>query len=133
MANLLRLNLATPEQSVFTDDVKMVVAPAAEGDIGILPHHTTIITILRAGIIEVHQADGEVTKYYANNGYLSMMNNNCTILAQTLVEKSALSKELLQNQITELQQKISNMQDETQIELLQMRLVEAENAILLVY
>jgi F-type H+-transporting ATPase subunit epsilon len=133
MLELLHLELVTPEKSIFVDEVRMVVAPAAEGDIGILPRHATIMAMLRAGMIEVHDANGDVSKYYTDGGYVSMINNTCIILAEALVVESALSKELLQANIAELKQKIAHEKcDDLKIFELQRRIIEAENALLLV-
>ncbi len=84
MAELLHLELVTPERRVFADDVRMVVAPALEGDVGILPHHSAMTAMLRTGVIEVHDSNGAVQKYHSNGGYVSVMNNNCIILADSL-------------------------------------------------
>jgi F-type H+-transporting ATPase subunit epsilon len=131
MSELLHLELVTPEKMLLSDQVKMVVAPSSEGDIGILPHHSTIIAMLQAGVIEVHDSNGGVQKYYADGGYVSMVNNQCIILAEEVVPLENLTKAAIKAQISEFIQKIATETcDDATKEKLQMRLVEAENALL---
>ena len=49
----LHLEVITPERPVYEDDVDMVVAPASEGYVGILPHHAPLFTTLGPGEFKV--------------------------------------------------------------------------------
>ena len=55
MANTLKLEIATPDAMVYSDDVDMVILPGAEGQLGILPHHIRLITQLVPGEIIVRK------------------------------------------------------------------------------
>ncbi len=55
----LQLEIVTPERSVFTDAVDMVVVPGVDGQLGILPHHTKLISALGTGELRIKQAGSE--------------------------------------------------------------------------
>jgi F-type H+-transporting ATPase subunit epsilon len=55
----LRLEVVTPERVVYTDDVDMVIAPATEGYVGILPHHAPLLTTLGPGEFRVKKGGVE--------------------------------------------------------------------------
>ena len=55
----LRLEIITPERVVYTDDVDMVIAPASEGYVGILPHHAPLLTTLGPGEFRVKKGGVE--------------------------------------------------------------------------
>jgi F-type H+-transporting ATPase subunit epsilon len=55
----IRLEVVTPEKAVLTDDVDMVIAPASEGYVGILPHHTPLITTLGPGELRIKKGGVE--------------------------------------------------------------------------
>jgi F-type H+-transporting ATPase subunit epsilon len=57
----IRLEVITPERVVLTDDVDMVIAPASEGYVGILPHHTPMLTTLGPGELRVKKGGTEET------------------------------------------------------------------------
>jgi F-type H+-transporting ATPase subunit epsilon len=55
----LHLEVITPERRVYEDDVDMVIAPASEGYVGILPHHAPLLTGLGPGVFRVKKGDVE--------------------------------------------------------------------------
>ncbi|HTD64870.1 MAG TPA: F0F1 ATP synthase subunit epsilon [Verrucomicrobiae bacterium] len=55
----LHLEIITPERKVYEDDVDMVVAPASEGYVGILPHHVPLFTTLGPGEFKVKRGGVE--------------------------------------------------------------------------
>lgn len=55
MANMIKLEIATPDAVVYSSEVDMVTLPAIEGQIGILPHHTRLITQLVPGEMVVRK------------------------------------------------------------------------------
>jgi F-type H+-transporting ATPase subunit epsilon len=63
MPDTLRLEIVTPQATVFSEDVNMVTLPVVEGQIGIYPMHVRLITQIVPGEIIVNQAGGE--KYLA--------------------------------------------------------------------
>ena len=55
----LHLEVITPERKVYEEDVDMVVAPATDGYVGILPHHTPLFTTLGPGEFKVKRGGVE--------------------------------------------------------------------------
>ena len=78
----LRLEIVTAERVVFSDDVDMVSAPAAEGRIGILPRHEAMLTILLPG--EFHYTkDGVSNPFAISGGFMEVLPDRVTVLADT--------------------------------------------------
>lgn len=57
----LKLEILTPERRVYEDEVDMVIAPGSEGYLGILPHHTPLLTALGPGELRVRKGGVEET------------------------------------------------------------------------
>jgi F-type H+-transporting ATPase subunit epsilon len=57
----IRLEIVTPERAVLADDVDMVIAPASEGYVGILPHHTPLLTTLGPGELRIKKGGVETS------------------------------------------------------------------------
>jgi len=75
-----RLEVVTAERMVFSDDVNMVVAWGTEGQLGILPHHAPLMTMLRPGDLLIRKDDGE--EYLAiSGGFLEVRPDKVIILA----------------------------------------------------
>src|SRR5918997_2720873 len=77
----LTLEIVTAERLVFSDDnVDMVVAPSVDGEVGILPHHAPLLTLLQIGELRVKKGADEQSIVIAG-GFLEVLNNKVTILA----------------------------------------------------
>ena len=76
----MKLDIVTAERVVFSDDVDVVVAPGVEGELGILPHHTPLMTTLQPGELRVRQG-GEEFSLAVTGGFLEVRPDRITILA----------------------------------------------------
>jgi F-type H+-transporting ATPase subunit epsilon len=76
----LRLEIITAEHQVFADDVNVVVAPGIEGELGILPHHAPLMTMLKPGELLIRK-DGEETYMAVSGGFLEIRPDKVIILA----------------------------------------------------
>ncbi|MDH7479802.1 MAG: F0F1 ATP synthase subunit epsilon [Syntrophomonadaceae bacterium] len=75
-----RLEIVTPQRKVFSEDVDFLVAPGAEGELGILPNHAPLITSLNIGIMRIQQ-EGKKFKVVVSGGFMEVRNNKTTVLA----------------------------------------------------
>lgn len=55
MASTMRLEIVTPEGTVYSDDVELVTLPGIDGQIGVLPHHVRLMTIIAPGEMMVRK------------------------------------------------------------------------------
>ncbi|HEY0072090.1 MAG TPA: F0F1 ATP synthase subunit epsilon [Chloroflexia bacterium] len=77
----LTLEIVTAERLVYSDDnVDMVVAPSVDGEVGILPHHAPLLTLLQIGELRVTKGADEQSIVIAG-GFLEVLNNRVTVLA----------------------------------------------------
>lgn len=76
----LRLEIVSPEGRVFTDDVDTVVVPGIEGELGILPHHTPLVTALGTGELRIRRA-GTVQYMLISGGFVEVRGDKVVILA----------------------------------------------------
>ena len=76
----MKLEIITAERVVYSDDVEVVVAPGVEGELGILPHHAPLLTILKPGEILVRKG-GQEQFLAVSGGFMEVLGNKVTILA----------------------------------------------------
>ncbi len=76
----LRLEVVSPEGRIFTDDVDMVVVPGIEGELGILPHHTPLVTALGTGELRIRQA-GTVQFMLISGGFVEVRPDKVVVMA----------------------------------------------------
>jgi F-type H+-transporting ATPase subunit epsilon len=65
---------------VFSEDVDLVVAPGVEGELGILPHHTPLMTMLQPGELRVKKG-GEEVSLAVSGGFLEVRPDRVIVLA----------------------------------------------------
>ena len=76
----IRLDIVTAERIVFSEDVDVVVAPGIEGQLGILPHHAPLMTMLQPGELLVRKG-GEELSMAISGGFLEVRPDRIIVLA----------------------------------------------------
>ena len=111
-----KLDIISPEKTLFSDDVLMVTIPAVEGDMGILKNHINLITFLKPGIINIQLKDKSSEELYVEEGTVEFSNNILTVLSSTVFKINELSKELVQEMIEKADKEINrnNLTDKHQ-------------------
>jgi F-type H+-transporting ATPase subunit epsilon len=78
----LKLDIVTAERVVYSEDVDIIIAPGQEGQLGILPHHAPLMTILRAGELVVRR-EGREDTLAISGGFLEVRPDRVIILADS--------------------------------------------------
>jgi len=102
----LHLDVVSPYGSVFSEDVQNVTLPGSEGEFGVYPKHSSVLSTLKPGIIKITKADNSVEAVIVNWGYVKVSEHKVSILIDeaiaiegdnesSIVEAVAKSKELL--------------------------------------
>ena len=112
MSDQFNYKLVTPEKIYLEGDAQMVVLPGAEGDLGVLPNHSNIITSLRPGIIKVTNSD-ETQSLFVEEGFIKFSNNELLIIAVGLDEEAALNNDFINDKIENYSSALETA-DETQ-------------------
>ena len=80
MVSTIRLEIVTPERVIYSDEVDAVVVPGVEGQLGILPHHAPLMTMLQPGELKVRKGGEEI--YVAIfGGFLEVRPDRVIVLA----------------------------------------------------
>ncbi len=81
----LVFELASPERLILSAEVEMVVVPGREGDFGVLPQHSPLISSVRPGVIDVYQ-DGKIeSRIFVAGGFAEVNFEGCTVLAEQAI------------------------------------------------
>ncbi len=77
----LRLEILTIERQLFDEEVSMVIAPSADGVVGILPHHQPMLTALEHGELVI-RVEGRQDRYVAiGGGVMQVLPDQVVVLA----------------------------------------------------
>ncbi|MBI4744292.1 MAG: ATP synthase F1 subunit epsilon [Actinobacteria bacterium] len=112
----LRCEIITPSKIIFNGDVNMVIAPSVDGELGILPLHTSLVAMLKIG--ELKLKIGDNYEYIASGkGYLEVREDKVTILIDNAEFASQIDVELAERVKKEIEEKLSILKKEKKPEL----------------
>ena len=80
----LDVDLVAPDRTVWKGEARMVTAPAAEGQIGILQGHSPVLAVLREGDVIIRATSGESFEAHVTGGFLSVDSDVVTIVADSV-------------------------------------------------
>ena len=80
--DVLHVELVAADRLVWSGEAKMVIARTTEGDVGILPNHAPMLSLMVDGIVDVTTAENETWIAAVDAGFLSVANNRISILSE---------------------------------------------------
>lgn len=83
--NTFNLQIVTPYGKVFDNAVKSVTMPGSEGEFGVLAGHSSLISLLKTGIVDIEKADGKKESVVIDWGYADVNEQSVSILADKAV------------------------------------------------
>jgi F-type H+-transporting ATPase subunit epsilon len=82
-APTIQVDIVSAEGELFSGAAFEVFVPASQGDLGILPRHAPLLTLLRPGEVRVRTPDGEQHHFFVGGGALEVQPSRVTVLADT--------------------------------------------------
>ena len=110
----MRLEIITAEREMYADDVDVLVAPGIEGQLGILPHHAPLMTVLQPGELMIRK-DGEETYLTVTGGFLEVIGNKVTILADACEHSEEIDEERAQAAVDRAREEVSRVDANQQL------------------
>jgi len=77
----MQVTVISPETAMFDEEDEAVVAPAFDGEVGILPNHAPFMTLLGEGTLTVRQA-GSLSRFRVRGGFLQVVDNRVRVVAE---------------------------------------------------
>ncbi len=103
----MNLEIITAERQVYSDEVDMVIAPGIDGQLGILPQHAPLMTILKPGEMTVRK-DGEDMYVAVSGGFMEVMGNKVSVLADACERSDEIDEERAQAAMERAQERLAN-------------------------
>ena len=126
MADKVEFELVSPERLLLSRSVDMVVVPGAEGDFGVLRGHAPLISTLRLGVIDVHDAGGVSERIFVAGGFAEVTAERCTVLAEQAVPVADLDRAGIEGEIKSLRDSLAVADGDAERGALAVRIAVAE-------
>jgi F-type H+-transporting ATPase subunit epsilon len=93
MAKTFHVDIVSSEQSIYSGEATMLIAPGEAGELGILPEHIPLLTRIKPGVVRIQAAEGgEEEVIYVSGGMMEVQPDVVTILADTSVRAHDLDE-----------------------------------------
>ncbi|MEP7014847.1 MAG: F0F1 ATP synthase subunit epsilon [Verrucomicrobiota bacterium] len=88
----LRLEIVTPEEKIYSEDVEMVTLPGSEGELGIYPRHVPVLTTLKPGELRIRK-DGRETSMAIGEGFVEVKGDAVSVLTDMALQAEKIDVE----------------------------------------
>lgn len=83
MADVMKLQIITPQERFYEGDVSMVELTTTEGNIGVYPNHIPLTAVVSPGVLKIHEG-GEVKEAALMSGFLTILPESVTVMAEVV-------------------------------------------------
>jgi len=88
-----RLEIFTPEQKIYSDDIRYVIVPGTEGEMGFLPDHAPLVSALNIGIVKVYKEGGKILNIVVAGGFVETRNSRVTVLTRSAEREDEIDRD----------------------------------------
>tara|TARA_B100001540_G_scaffold303691_1_gene312579 strand:+ start:101 stop:499 length:399 start_codon:yes stop_codon:yes gene_type:complete len=100
----ISFDLVSPENLIFNDEVGMIIVPGKDGDFGVLPGHSKVMSSLRPGRVMVYGEDKNLLKaFFVSGGFAEVNPEKCIVLVESVDEINSLEKSAIEKEIQDLE------------------------------
>ncbi len=125
MTMTIHVDIVSAEKEIYSGQAEMVFAPASEGEVGIAPRHSPLLTHLRPGEVRVKEKDGNEQAFYVSGGVLEVQPYAVTVLSDTAERAENLDEAAALEAKQRAEDAIHNKSAEIDYALAQAELAEA--------
>jgi F-type H+-transporting ATPase subunit epsilon len=108
----VQFELVSPERLIISAEVDMVVVPGTEGNFGVLPGHSPLISTIRPGTIDIYHGGAISERIFVVGGIAEVTPERCTVLADEAVAPSELSRAEIEADLQTVEGNLPSMRDQ---------------------
>ena len=113
MADMLHLEIVSPERLLKDAEVAMVIVPGSDGEFTALPQHAPLMSTMRPGVIEIFESEtSEAERLFVKGGLVQISPAGMTILAEETLVLDSVDSDDLAKKITDTQEDIQDAKDD---------------------
>jgi len=111
VSETVEFELVSPERLLKSEPVDMVVVPGAEGDFGVLPGHSPLISAVRPGVIDIHNGGRVSERIFVAGGFAEVSPERCTVLAEEAVNVTDINREAAEKRLEDAKAGLAEAED----------------------
>ena len=112
------LDIVTPEQKTFSDDVDSVVVPGIDGEFGVLTNHAALVTILKPGELR-YTKGSETVELAVGEGLVEVLGDKVSVLTDLAVSDHEIDEEKVQEALDRAKRSLEELSGDEEIAAVQ--------------
>jgi F-type H+-transporting ATPase subunit epsilon len=124
MAATLKLEIVTPEEKIYSEDVNMVTLPGTEGELGVYPNHVPVLTAIKPGELRIVK-DGRETAMAVGEGFVEIKGDAVSILTDMALQSEKIDITAAEQAVARAQAAMKEDQTPEQLVAIQASLQKA--------
>jgi F-type H+-transporting ATPase subunit epsilon len=113
MADQIQFELVTPERLILSTMVDMVVVPGTEGNFGVLPGHSLLISTIRPGTIDIYQGRTTIIeRFFIVGGIAEVTPDRCTVLADEAMAPETLDRAAIEAELQTVEGNLPSLREQ---------------------
>src|SRR5579862_4798380 len=112
MADRVQFELVTPERLLLSAEVEMVVVPGTEGNFGVLPGHSPLISTIRPGMIEIYENRAVIERIFVVSGIAEVTPERCTVLAEEAMRPETLDRAAIEAELQVVEGNLPSLREQ---------------------
>ena len=121
--------LITPNKSLISGEFDMVVVPGEEGDFGVLPHHSNLISQIRPGVLNTYKNDKIDKSFFLYSGFAEVSDNKLIVLSETAFDINEFKLNTYKDIISKYEKLKNKTKTESEILFFEKKIKEANTII----
>jgi len=114
----LKLEIVTPEREIFSNDVDMVVLPGIEGELGVLPQHAPLVTVLKPG--ELSYTVGGKTSFLAvGQGFVEVTHSTVSVMTDVAVGEADIDEKAVEEALQRAKDSLAGITNDEEVATVQ--------------
>ena len=107
----LNLEVVSPEKLIMSKSVDMVTVSGTEGDFGVLPGHTALVSSIRPGLLQI-EVDKDVEFFFISGGFIEVIEDKVSILATDVISPNDINISECEDKIKKYNENIEASENE---------------------
>ena len=129
MEKTFLFELITPNKNLISGEFNMVVVPGEEGDFGVLPHHSNLISQIRPGVLNTYKNDKIDKSFFLYSGFAEVSNNKLIVLSETAFDINEFKLNTFKDIISKYEKLKNQTKTESEILFFEKKIKEANTII----
>jgi F-type H+-transporting ATPase subunit epsilon len=103
----LKLEIVTPKARILSEEVDMVVVPGVDGELGILPMHIPLMTMIKPGALRIN-SHGKESYLAVGDGFVEVTAASVTVLTDMAVEEQSIDESAAETAVKRAQEALKH-------------------------